>query len=186
MCIAIVIGSIRAARLSDRPALYLKTQFEQAGHQVDLVDLRELNLPVFADNPEMPAGAHHFIESIKQADGVVLVSPEYNHTYGSALKNALDYLRKQELMHIPLACVGVSNGFAGGVRALLMLRASIPTLGAVLTPMVVPVPMAADTFPNPDGQTCTNEKVSGQLATLVKELGVYSEHFGAIKSALQG
>jgi NAD(P)H-dependent FMN reductase len=53
---------------------------------------------------------------ISQADGFIIVTPEYNHGYPAVLKNAIDTLYP-EWNNKPVAFVGYSSGFSGGIRA---------------------------------------------------------------------
>jgi NAD(P)H-dependent FMN reductase len=182
MHIAIILGSIRTTRLSERPAYFVKDMLKNAGHQVTFLDLRELQIPLFADDPEVPEGARIFTEAIVAADAIVIVTPEYNHSYSSALKNAIDFLRKREFMHKPVGCIGVSDGLVGGARALLVLRATLPTLGAIITPTVVALPQAQNIFP--DNNTCTNERTLSALKELIRELEVYGKALSEVRREL--
>jgi NAD(P)H-dependent FMN reductase len=182
MHVALILGSIRTERLSERPALYLKKQLEDAGHTVNFLDLRELDIPLFADAPEVPAGATRFIEGITSAEAIIIVTPEYNHSYSSALKSAIDYLRKREFLHRPVAVVGVSDGLVGGARAIAALRASLPTLGAVFVPTAVALPETQVIFP--DATTCTSEKTRSQFTAMLRELEAYAPALSQVRQTL--
>lgn len=185
MNISLILGSIRPNRESEKPAYYILDLLKQAGHTVDFLDLRELNFPLFADTPEQMAlpAVQRFIESMRTTDGVIMVFPEYNHSYGSAFKNALDYMRHREIMHKPIALVGVSDGQYGGVRALAAARASLPTFGAIILPTVVPVPLSKTTFT--DAKTCTDPKVVSAIQKMLQEMETYAPLLQEARKQLQ-
>jgi chromate reductase len=64
-------------------------------------------------------------EAIAKADGVIIITPEYNHSVPGALKNAIDWLSRlpsQPFAGKPIAIQSASTGLYGGVRAQLHLR----------------------------------------------------------------
>lgn len=174
MKIALIVGSIRPDRESIKPAEFIRGLLEKAGHQVTWLDLRELALPLFDSSDEQMAlpAVRQFIAGITETDGCIAVFPEYNHTYGSAFKNALDFLRQREFMHRPLGLVSVSNGAIGGARATFAARGSLPTLGPILLPTNVLIPNMPAPFPT--SQSCADEKVLGQITRLIQEMEVYA------------
>jgi chromate reductase len=72
-------------------------------------------------------------EAIAAADGVIIVTPEYNYSIPGVLKNAIDWLSrlpKQPFAGKPVAIESASPGGFGGVRAQLALRQSLIFLDA--------------------------------------------------------
>ena len=64
-------------------------------------------------------------EAIRKADGVIIVTPEYNHSIPGVLKNAIDWISRspnQPFAGKPIALESSSVGLYGGVRAQLHLR----------------------------------------------------------------
>ena len=132
LSIPIVLGSIRAVRRSERPARLLHERALAAGHASDLIDLRELDLPMHgsaAATDEHPAIAR-LRGAIAAADAVVWLSPEYNHSFSTPIKNAVDFLGAQ-LHRKPMGVCGLSGGQMGGVRAVEQLKAVLIELQAV-------------------------------------------------------
>jgi NAD(P)H-dependent FMN reductase len=127
--IKIIVGSTRPNRFSEQPAQWILAKAGQRQDlDVELLDLRDYPLPFFEE--PMPPGmakdsyTHPVVtrwrEKIKEADGFIMVTPEYNHGYPAVLKNALDYVyyawsRK--------AVAFVSWGGVGGARGVEQLRA---------------------------------------------------------------
>lgn len=65
--------------------------------------------------------AKRYREKITRADGLIIVSPEYNHGYPGELKLLLDRAYK-EYAHKPVGICGVSSGIMGGGRMVEQLR----------------------------------------------------------------
>jgi NAD(P)H-dependent FMN reductase len=125
--IKILTGSTRPGRFNIQPAAWLfDIAKKRAGIEVELVDLEALALP-FLDEPITPMNRqyskeHTFAWSkiVEGTDGFVFVTPEYNHSYAPALKNALDYLF-YEWHYKPVSFVSYGS-LAGGSRAVEHLR----------------------------------------------------------------
>ena len=96
--IQIIIGSTREKRKSETVAKWIfGLAKERKDAEFELVDLRDYPLPFFQEptsprmvNDDIPV-AKKWREKVTQADGYIIVSPEYNHGYPAVLKNALDY-----------------------------------------------------------------------------------------------
>jgi NAD(P)H-dependent FMN reductase len=126
--IKILTGSVRPGRFNIQPATWIyKLAKERKDIDVELLDLQEINLP-FLDEEATPSEAHYTKEHTKkwsaiigETDGFVFVTPEYNHSYSPALKNAIDYLF-YEWNYKPVSFVSYGS-LAGGSRAVEHLRA---------------------------------------------------------------
>ncbi|AHI25017.1 hypothetical protein BGC31_02975 [Komagataeibacter xylinus] len=99
---------------------------------------------------EMPAPVLEMADQIRSADGVIIVTPEYNYSVPGVLKNALDWLSRmapQPLARKPLAIQTVSPGMIGGARAQYHLRQILVFLDAyVLNRPEVMIGQAATKF----------------------------------------
>jgi NAD(P)H-dependent FMN reductase len=126
--IHVIVGSTRPNRFGDKPARWVAEHLAARGDlDVEVVDLRDYPLPFF-DRPRSPArtlrdypdeAVERWGRKIDEADGFVVVTPEYNHGYPAVLKNALDHLFP-EWHRKPVAFVGYGN--VGGARAIEQLR----------------------------------------------------------------
>ncbi len=99
----------------------------------ELIDLKEINLPLL-DEPIPPLMGQYsrphtkkWSKIIAEADGFIIVTPEYNFSIPAALKNAIDYLAA-EWRYKPVAFVSYGVG-AGGARAVEQLRSAVANLG---------------------------------------------------------
>lgn len=124
--IALIIGSTRAARFADIPAQWMLKQAQaREDIEVELVDLRDFNLPFFdevssnAYAPTQNAEALRWQETIARFDGYIFVVAEYNHSITGALKNALDQAYN-EWNRKPFTVIGY--GGLGAARAVEHLR----------------------------------------------------------------
>jgi NAD(P)H-dependent FMN reductase len=124
--IGIVIGSTREGRFADKPAQWINGIAQQRTDLVfELVDLRDHPLPFF-NEPMSPAwapvkneAAQRWAARLAALDGLVVVTPEYNHGPSAVLKNAFDYAYK-EFGRKPIGFVGY--GGVGAARAVEQLR----------------------------------------------------------------
>ena len=148
--IAIISSSVRAGRNSHRVALYFKN-FITANElgTVEILDLNDYQFPIFDErlrlqkNPS--ANVLDFAAKIKAADGVLIVTPEYNGGYPAALKNVVDLLY-DEWHRKPIAISTVSDGIFGGTQVITSLQFSLWKIMAWTVPAMFPVPKVKDAF----------------------------------------
>ncbi len=132
--IAILYGSVRPARKGILAANYLKKQVESRGHKVHFIDPEEHQLPLLQkmykeyDEGEAPDYLEKIASMLKEADGFIIVTGEYNHSIPPALKNLLDHFQK-EYFFKPSGIASYSAGRFGGVRAAVHVRAILGELG---------------------------------------------------------
>lgn len=130
--IPVILGTVRQERMSEPIANFVIEQVSQrADLETELIDIRTLPLPLddAGPNAKIPALA----ELMQRADGYIIVTPEYNHSYPGFLKHFLD-LHYQEYLHKAVGVCTVSAGPFGGVRAVEALLSSFKALG--LSPIV--------------------------------------------------
>jgi len=107
----IIIASTRPGRVGPSVAAWFHDRAVKAGDfEVELIDLAEVNLPMF-DEPKHPRFGEYVHQhtkdwsaTIARADAYVFVIPEYNYGYNAAIKNAIDYLNR-EWQYKPLGFV---------------------------------------------------------------------------------
>jgi chromate reductase, NAD(P)H dehydrogenase (quinone) len=123
-----VPGSLRRASLN-RALLRAARELAPHGLRIDIEELHAI--PLFnadLDGPEAPASVARLRQAVGAADGLLLVTPEYNHGVSGVLKNAIDWLsqprRDNALDRKPTAMMGASTGPAGTARGQTQLRQS--------------------------------------------------------------
>ncbi|QOK92198.1 NAD(P)H-dependent oxidoreductase [Ralstonia pseudosolanacearum] len=124
--IGIVIGSTREGRFGEKPAHWIYNLAKQRTDLAfELIDLRDYPLPFF-NEPMSPAWApvknevaQKWAAKLTTLDGLVVVTPEYNHAPSAVLKNAFDYAYS-EFNRKPIGFIGY--GGVGAARAVEQLR----------------------------------------------------------------
>src|SRR5258705_1784501 len=125
--IAIIAGSRRPGRYARAVADWVLAQaLSRPGARYEVVDLADHPLP-HLDEPMPPSYGQYqhdhtrtWAATIALYDGVIFVSPEYNHATSGVLKNAIDYLNAEWKNR---AAAFVAYGSLGGARAIEHLRA---------------------------------------------------------------
>jgi len=157
-----------------------------AGAETKLLDLRELDLPLYNPDDDKPvAAASELIESCYLADGLIWSSPLYQGTISGALKNALDWLhllgsRDPRYLHDKVIGLISAAGGTQGLQAINTMEFAVRALRGWAVPYVVPVASAARVF-EPSGRI-KDESVEAQLATLGGEIVRVAEMFATDRS----
>ena len=133
MKIAIIQGSPRTGAKSALVAHYLSEQLNQReGVEAHVIDVREYNAPNFDIDVDFPQ-KDALGELLQEADGLLLVAPEYNGGMPGATKNLLDFYRAQ-YQKKPMATCTVSAGPFGGLNALHAMRSWMSYVEAIISP----------------------------------------------------
>jgi NAD(P)H-dependent FMN reductase len=122
MKLTIVLASVRDGRAGEAIAQWFVARAKEHGKfDVELADLKELNLPIL-NEPDHPRLKKYIHESSKRwsaivggSDAFVFVTPEYNYTMPPALVNALDTVY-HEWTYKPVGFVSY-GGVSGGIRS---------------------------------------------------------------------
>lgn len=140
------------------------------------------DLPLYNDDVRIagyPPPAQRLREQIARADGVLLVTPEYNYSIPGVLKNAIDWASRppdQPFNGKPVAIMGASTGMLGSARAQYHLRQCFVFLnGFVMNRPEVMVARAAERFDSAGNLTdeSTRQHVVKQLHAFVEFIGSF-------------
>lgn len=118
--IAVVVGSTRPGRFAPTVADWFMSVASSRGDlELELLDLIDFELPRDF-TLELNAAGRELVHRLEEADGFVVLTPEYNHSYPASLKQAIDltgasWARKP----VGFVCYG---GLSGGLRAVEHLR----------------------------------------------------------------
>lgn len=144
------------------------------GADVDLLDLREVDMPLYDGDLEaasgLPAGALAFRDRIAKAAVILIASPEYNYSIPGTLKNAIDWTSRppqQPWQGKVVGLMAASPGAVGGARMLPDLRKVLSGIGALVVPSQVSVGGADKAF---DAEGKLGERPSKQIDALAKQL----------------
>jgi NAD(P)H-dependent FMN reductase/ribosomal protein S27AE len=127
--VPVILGTTRKGRASIHVAKLLADLLNRReGVTSRLIDIGELPLPIDDAGEAIKEAA--FSTTMNEADGLVIVAPEYNHSFPGLLKHALDSCLK-EYIHKAVGLVGVSAGPFAGIRVIQHLLPVMRELGLV-------------------------------------------------------
>jgi len=127
--IPVILGTTRKGRASENIARFVFGEVQKhEGVETELIDIRELEFPT--DDAGEAIKDPTFSAAMMRADGIVIVTPEYNHGYPGMLKHVLDTNLK-EYIHKAVGICGVSAGGFGGTRVIESLLPVMRELGLV-------------------------------------------------------
>jgi NAD(P)H-dependent FMN reductase len=127
--IPVVLGTARQGRESEHAAQFVFERTKaRAGVETELIDIR--TLPMRLDDAGEQMKDPKFSATIERCDGLIIVTPEYNHSFPGLLKHALD-MNLKEYVHKAVGICGVSAGTFGGARVIESLLPVMRELGLV-------------------------------------------------------
>lgn len=127
--IPLILGTARRGRESEKAARLVFDQTKKrAGVETEFIDIREL--PMKLDDAGEQMKDPKFSATIDRCDGLIIVTPEYNHSFPGLLKHALD-MNLKEYIHKAVGICGVSAGTFGGARVIEQLLPVLRELGLV-------------------------------------------------------
>jgi len=119
----VIIGTPRQGRLTEPAANFVFSEVSKRNDiQTELIDIRKI--PLRIDDAGEALKNSEFSATVARADGLILVVPEYNHSFPGLLKHVLDTNLK-EYIHKAVGVCGVSAGPFGGAR---MIESLVPVL----------------------------------------------------------
>ena len=144
--IPVLLGTNRKQRLSGFAAKWVVGEMEKRPEiRTRLFDVADFELPQDDYGQEIKDQFPEWRDAIVNADGLVIVTPEYNHGYPGSLKSVLDLLLR-EYVHKAVAFVGVSAGPWGGTRVIEAIVPMVRELGLAVTFTDLNFPSVQKTF----------------------------------------
>jgi NAD(P)H-dependent FMN reductase len=127
--IPVILGTARQGRESEHAArlVFEQTQ-KRAGVETQFIDIR--TLPMRLDDAGEQMKDPSFSATVNRCDALIIVTPEYNHSFPGLLKHALD-MNLKEYIHKAVGICGVSAGVFGGARVIEQLLPVMRELGLV-------------------------------------------------------
>ncbi|HYE77190.1 MAG TPA: NADPH-dependent FMN reductase [bacterium] len=180
-----ILGLSGSLRTGSYNRAVLRAIIELAPEGVAVADYDYGDLPLYNGDLEaagFPPSAQAFKDRIEAADGLIIVTPEYNRGMPGVLKNALDWGTrpggKNSFLRKPVMVTGASPGWQGTIRAQEQVKDFAIHLGMYLLPMPeVHISVVSEKV-NADG-VLTDE---GTRESLRKMLGVFAEFVRRFKS----
>ena len=162
--ILLFAGSLRTGSYNRRLADLAEAALDKAGAEVEHITLKDYPLPIYDADLEaedgLPASALALHAKFRAAQGIMIVSPEYNAGTPPILKNAIDWISRERehggmaaAFEVPVfALASASPGRFGGYRGLMALRQSLVLqLMATVIPQQTAITFAGDAFDEDGG-----------------------------------
>ncbi|NJO22672.1 MAG: NAD(P)H-dependent oxidoreductase [Sphingomonadales bacterium] len=181
--IAVIVGSLRRESINKKLAHAL-AKLAKPGTEFTFSKIDDL--PLFSQDlePSPPAAVTRLKGEIEAADGVLIVTPEYNRSIPGVLKNAIDWASrpygKNSFAGKPTAAIGTAMGSLGTAAAQQHLRSILAYLHVVLMGQ----PEGYIVFKQglvDDSHTVTDENVRKFLQTYMEKFGEWIERHGEKK-----
>lgn len=142
--VAGIAGSMRRESHTRTALAHALDAATQAGGETTMLDLRELDLPIF-DPDETDQPSEELTREVAAADAIILATPMYHGSYSGALKNALDYCGFDEFEQKTVGLLAVAGG-SFPITALEHLRSVCRALDAWVLPYQAAVPRSHSNF----------------------------------------
>ena len=149
--ILVFYGSYRSDRTGIRLAEFVVDRLQQRGDDVELIDAKAVNLPMldrmYKEHPkgQAPAPLEELARKIRDADGFIFVTGEYNWGIQPGLKNLTDHFL-EEWFWRPAAIVSYSAGRLSGARASTAWHGTLSEMGMVVVSSTIGVGPIAQTL----------------------------------------
>ena len=139
--ILIILGASRPNSQSAKVANFIQQLLtDRSGVNPTLVAVSDFQLD-FDDQASLP----QFHQQLEQADALLIITPEYNHSFPGKLKSLLD-TEFAVYKHKPVAIASVSSGQFGGVRAVEALIPTLTLFGMIVTGLNLHFPNIGQVF----------------------------------------
>lgn len=146
--IVAISGSVRPGNYTDMALTLAVDELKKAPNvDVEVLKLAPLNLPLPGLPATNPEAIEAFQQSVQDATGVLLASPEYHGGISSPMKLAIDNLGFPSMLAgKPVSILGVAAGTIGAIKSTEQLRAICAHVGAVPLPLAVSIPHIQQVF----------------------------------------
>jgi len=166
--IVLLLGTLHDGRKSERVAKFLLKKLKNTeGIKITYIDVRDLNFSHTNEGSGLIKKNKKWKNAIVNADGLIIVTPEYNHGYPGSLKYALDMMLK-EYIHKAVAICGVSAGRFSGARVIEALLPVLRELGLTVTFTDLNIGNVQNTV-QVNG-TIEDERIESQADSFIEEL----------------
>lgn len=130
MNIVAIVGSLRKESYNLKIAKFIKERYKDK-LEIEILTLEDLQLFNQDLEKDAPKEVKNFKDKIRNSEGILFVTPEYNHTIPGVLKNALDWCSREDrpMVNKPSFIVGASTGQVGTARCQIDLRKVLDSPG---------------------------------------------------------
>ena len=152
-------GSLRKDSFNKKLLHIASKGAQEEGADITVIELENYPLPIYNQEDEdkngLPENALILKNLMKEHQGLLIASPEYNSSVSSVLKNTIDWISRPHLTDkvylepfIDKAAVimSASPGNLGGLRGLVHLRSILGNINVIVLPDQLSIPNAAEAF----------------------------------------
>lgn len=141
------------------------------GGALSSISAGELRLPTYFAKPDsLPKEATNLMDTIRNADCILVISPEYNHTVPPALSSLMGHFGGSLYKCKPSGIITYSSGPFAGQRAMIGIQAMLHELGCLPVSKVCGIPSVTDLFEADGTPKDPNHRMLGQLPGLLDQL----------------
>jgi NAD(P)H-dependent FMN reductase len=185
--LGVVVASVREGRVG-RPVAdwFIERARAHAHFDIDLVDLKDVNLPMFAERNHPRLRKYEsdhqkaWSARVTGLDAFVFVTPEYNYSTAPALLNALDYLLF-EWNYKPVVFVSY-GGVSGGLRAVQMVKQTVTAMKMVPIPEGVTIPFVGQAIDKESGAFTATDGQDKAAVTALDELARWTTALATLRA----
>lgn len=169
-----ICGSLRNASTTQRALAHALDAAESAGAETELIDLRQWDLPLFDPDDRDRGDARKLRQVVGDADAVLMGTPVYHGMVSSALKNAFDYLGKDEFENTTVGLLATAGG-GSYAPTLEHLRTGVRTVHGWTLPHEVGIRGAYNAFDD------SGKFVDSDLQARVEKLGRMAAEYALLE-----
>ncbi|MFJ5622717.1 NADPH-dependent FMN reductase [Peribacillus loiseleuriae] len=118
-----IVGSNRKESYNKKIATFMQKRYTDK-IEIEIMPIEDL--PMYNEDKELnpPSVVTDIKKKVTDSDGILIATPEYNHSISGFLKNAIDWFSRGDkvMVNKPVMIVGCSPGALGTVRAQMQLR----------------------------------------------------------------
>ncbi len=176
--IVVVIGSISENSFTRKSVKLAINEIEKNEHiSVDIIDPRNFDLPLPGLGIQNES-KERLQKIIREADGAILATPEYNGSFSSIMKIVIENLSyPSELAGKPIALLGVASGDMGAVKSIEALRGVCAHIGGLVLPNSTSVSHITEKFDSNDN--CIDEQTERRIRRVGSDLVKYINDYNS-------
>jgi len=187
-------GSTRTGSFNKKLIKFAVQSAQSAGVPMTMVDLRDLPMPLYDGDLEeasgLPDNAKKLKKLLREHDGLLISSPEYNSSITGVLKNAIDWASRTETDDEPslicfkgkvAALMSASPGGLGGLRGLVHLRSILGNIGVIVLPDQISISAAHEAFD--DSGKLKDERKAKQVIGITTGLAEFLTRLNSDKNS---
>jgi len=163
-------GSVRPQSNTGKALAVIANYMEQQeGLSLEIIDPSEMHIALPGQGTT--DDARHMQQVVREADGVILATPEYHGSYSSVMKLLIDNLGfPSALKGKPVSLLGVAAGRIGAIKAMEHLRSVASHVGALVLPGPVSIASVRNVFDAEGGLVDPDlgEKLNGVATSLIE------------------